>query len=193
MLTIATFCDVAQLVDGGRVGELGEHRRQRLDRRQEVPAVAGALEPDDQAQPGEHVGPLPADARDVGDLHRVRACEAARQQTQRCRTSSRMQAPSSCVHDRSYRSERADQRPIISRASPLRVACRTVPLCVLVSSMSYSCVLRTVLSARDVLGAADAGEDELLLLLVGLDALAGLEDERAVGLHVEHLGGDAQR
>src|SRR4051812_26209971 len=43
----------------------------------------------------------------------------------------------------------------------------------------------------DVLGATGAGEGKDLLLLVGLDALAGLEDKRAIGLHVEHFGGDA--
>ena len=32
---------------------------------------------------------------------------------------------------------------------------------------------------------------QCLLLLVGLDLLAGLQHQRAVGLHVQHLGGDA--
>src|SRR5215213_1432464 len=40
----------------------------------------------------------------------------------------------------------------------------------------------------DVLDAAGAGEDEVALLVVGLDVGAGLEDEGAVGLHVDHLG-----
>src|SRR5690349_13508771 len=42
----------------------------------------------------------------------------------------------------------------------------------------------------DVLGAADAGEVELLEFLVGPDLLAGLEDDRAVGLDVQHFAGD---
>src|SRR5437867_1331082 len=43
----------------------------------------------------------------------------------------------------------------------------------------------------DVLDPADAGEDEALLLLIRLDALARLKDERAVGLHVDHFAGDS--
>ena len=56
--------------------KLREHPRQGLDGRQVVPAVAGPFEPDDQAEAGQDVGPLAAEARDVGDLDGARAARA---------------------------------------------------------------------------------------------------------------------
>ena len=59
---------LGKFLNCGRVIELFQHGRQRVDRRTEVSTVARPLQAEHHSDAGEHVGPLAPEARNIADL-----------------------------------------------------------------------------------------------------------------------------